>query len=121
MTEMLESWNDTQTRQAIVEFVGRVTEEGGAEYVPPAERVAVFDNDGTLWCERPTQIQIFFTLRRFAEQANQDPSLRDRQPWESAYEQDLKWMNEALVKHYNGDDSDLMVLMGAVEGRAIRR
>ncbi len=116
MTEQLRSWNETPARQAIVEFVGRVTAEGGADYVPPAERIAVFDNDGTLSCEKPTQIQIFFTLRRFAEQADQDPSLRDRQPWKSAYEQDLNWMGAAMIKHYNGDDGDLKLLMDAVEG-----
>ena len=50
---MLASWNDTPATQAIVDFVERVTHEGGADYVPPAERIAVFDNDGTLWCEKP--------------------------------------------------------------------
>jgi phosphoglycolate phosphatase-like HAD superfamily hydrolase len=112
----LASWNDTPTRQAIVEFVDRVTNEGGARHVPPAERVAVFDNDGTLWCEKPMVIQIDFTIRRFAEQARDDPSLRDRQPWKAAHEHDLKWMGAAMVKHYNGDDSDLKLLMDAVEG-----
>ena len=63
---MLESWNDTPTRQAIVEFVERVTHEGGADYVPPAERIAVFDNDGTLWCEKPMPIELGFILHRLA-------------------------------------------------------
>ena len=116
MTEHLQSWNDTPTRQAIVDFVGRVSAEGGADYVPPAERVAVFDNDGTLWCEKPMVIQIDFTIRRFAEQAKHDPSLRARQPWKAAHEHDLQWMGAAMVKHYNGDDSDLKLLMDAVEG-----
>jgi hypothetical protein len=116
VAERLSFWNDTATREAIVEFVGRVTDEGGADYVPSSERVAVFDNDGTLWCEKPTQIQIFFTLLRFAEQADRDPSLRDRQPWKSAYEQDLSWMSAAMVKHYNGDDGDLKLLMDGIEG-----
>jgi phosphoglycolate phosphatase-like HAD superfamily hydrolase len=116
MAEHLKSWKDTVTRQAIVDFVGRVTEEGGADYVPPPERVAVFDNDGTLWCEKPMVIQIDFTIRRFADQARGDPSLRERQPWKAAHEHDLKWMGAAMVKHYNGDDSDLKLLMDAVEG-----
>ena len=52
-TGTLASWNDAPTRRAIVEFVERVTTEGGADYVAPPDRIAVFDNDGTLWCEKP--------------------------------------------------------------------
>src|SRR5262249_60157722 len=52
-SEGLETWNDTATRAAIVDFVERVTTEGGADFVPPSERIATFDNDGTLWCEKP--------------------------------------------------------------------
>ena len=76
----LASWNDTPATRAIVEFVERVTQEGGADYVPPAERIAVFDNDGTLWCEKPIQIEVGFILKRLAEMADLDDSLRDRQP-----------------------------------------
>ena len=68
----------TATRSAIVEFVERVTSEGGAGFVAPAERVAVFDNDGTLWSEKPIPIQLDFTLFRMAELAESDPSLRDQ-------------------------------------------
>ena len=70
---MLASWNDTPATQAIVEFVERVTQEGGADYVPPAERIAVFDNDGTLWCEKPMQIEVGFILKRLAEMAEPTP------------------------------------------------
>ena len=76
------------TRQAIVDFVERVTDGGRRDYVPPAERIAVFDNDGTLWCEKPMPIELGFILHRFAEMAEADPSLRDRQPWKAAREQD---------------------------------
>lgn len=69
---MLASWNDTPATRAIVEFVERVTQEGGANYVPPAERIAVFDNDGTLWCEKPIQIEVGFILKRLAEMAELD-------------------------------------------------
>jgi hypothetical protein len=58
MTGPLPSWNDTGTRQAILRFVESVTDAGGAGFVPPAERVAVFDNDGTLWCEKPMPIEL---------------------------------------------------------------
>ena len=82
----LSSWNDTPTRAAIVDFVERVGDEGGAQYVPPAERIAVFDNDGTLWCEKPMPIELGFILQRLAEMAEDDPALRDRQPWQAARE-----------------------------------
>ena len=77
---LLASWKDTPTRAAIVDFVARVVQEGSAQYLPPAERIAVFDNDGTLWCEKPMPIELGFILQRLAEMAEQDPSLVGRQP-----------------------------------------
>ena len=59
----LPSWNDTPTKKAVQDFVAAVTDENGPEYVPPAERLAVFDNDGTLWCEKPMYIQLDYLLR----------------------------------------------------------
>jgi phosphoserine phosphatase len=115
MAELLASWADGAARAAIVEFVERVTAPGGDDHVPPAERVAVFDNDGTLWCEKPMPIQLDFTVRRLAEQARDDPALRERQPYKAAFEQDLHWMGAAMVKHYRGDDGDLTLLKAAVE------
>jgi phosphoglycolate phosphatase-like HAD superfamily hydrolase len=114
MADMLESWNDGPTKSAITDFVARVTEEGGPDYVEPAARVAAFDNDGTLWTEKPLVIQLDFTIRRFRELAEDDPALRTQQPYQAAYEGDLKWMGAAMVKHYRGDDSDLKLLMVAV-------
>jgi phosphoglycolate phosphatase-like HAD superfamily hydrolase len=75
---MLESWNEGPTRAAILDFVARVTADGGPDYVPPSERIAVFDNDGTLWCEKPAYLQAFFVLQRLHEQAAADPELADR-------------------------------------------
>ena len=72
----LASWNETPARQAIVDFVARVADEGGPDYVPPPERVAVFDNDGTLWCEKPMPIELGFVLHRLAEMCETDASLR---------------------------------------------
>ena len=114
MADMLKAWNDSPTKSAITDFVARVTEEGGPDYVEPAARVAVFDNDGTLWTEKPLVIQLDFTIRRFGELAVDDPALRTQQPYQAAYEGDLKWMGAAMVKHYRGDDSDLKLLMVAV-------
>ncbi len=112
MSEHLASWHDTATREAIVDFVDRVTTEGGPDYVPPAERVAVFDNDGTLWCEKPMPIELGFILMRLAEMAETDESLRGRQPWQAAYEKDYGWLGEAITKHYHGDDADVKLLHG---------
>jgi len=110
----LASWTDGPTRAAIVDFVRRVTAEVGPDYVAPEARIAVFDNDGTLWCEKPMYIQLDFLLRRFKEQAEADPSLRDQQPYKAAYSGDLKWLGDAVTKHYQGDDSDMKPLMGAI-------
>ncbi len=90
MTESLPSWYDGPAKRAIIEFVERVTEEGGADYVPPAERIATFDNDGTLWCEQPVQIQVFFAQARLAALAAKDPAMRERQPFKAFLEHDFK-------------------------------
>jgi FMN phosphatase YigB (HAD superfamily) len=111
--ELLTSWNDTSTRAAIVGFVDAATGRG-AGGIPPEQRVATFDNDGTLWCEKPMPIQLDFTISRFAEMAESDAALRDRQPWQAAYERNLGWFGAATVKHYHGDDSDLRLLEAAV-------
>ena len=105
----LASWNDGATKSAIVDFVGRVTTD-----IPPEQRVAVFDNDGTLWCEKPAYIQLDFLVRRLAEQAAADPSLTDKQPYKAAVEGDLGWFGDAVTKHYNGDDSALAILAAGI-------
>lgn len=110
---MLDSWNDTPTRSAIEDYVRTVTTDG-PDFVPSEERIATFDNDGTLWSEKPIPIQLDFTLYRMAEMAEKDPSLQGQQPWKAAYEKDMKWLGDAMVKHYRGDDSDLGLLLGAV-------
>jgi phosphoserine phosphatase len=111
---MLDSWRDTPTKQAIVDFVEQITSEGGAAYVPPSERVAVFDNDGTLWCEKPMPIELGFILRRLAEMAAHDEALRERQPWKAAHERDFAWIGGAVTKHYAGDDSDVQLLIAGI-------
>ena len=110
----LSTWTDGATKSAITDFVARVSDEGGNDYVEPAARVAVFDNDGTLWSEKPLPIQLDFTIRQLARLAAADPTLRDRQPYKAAYEGDQHWMGAAMVKHYHGDDGDLHLLMGAI-------
>jgi hypothetical protein len=85
----LESWNDGAVKSAIVDFVTRVATQGGAGYVPPAERVAVFDNDGTLWCEQPVQVQIFFLIDRAKELAAKDPSVKESPAFKALLERDF--------------------------------
>jgi len=111
---MLDTWNGGPTKSAIVDFVDRVTREGGPDYVAPEARVAVFDNDGTLWTEKPMYIQLDFLVRRFREQAEADKSLRERQPYKAAYEEDLTWLADVMAKHDRGDDTDLKTLLAAV-------
>lgn len=110
----LSSWKDTQTKQDILDFVAAVTDESSSDYVPPAERIAAFDNDGTLWCEKPMYIQLDLLLRKLAGQAESDSSLRSQQPWKAAWEKDFDWLGGAMTKHYQGDDSDLQVLLGGI-------
>jgi phosphoserine phosphatase len=105
----LKAWNDTATTQAIRTFV-----ETAARDLPPEERVAVFDNDGTLWCEKPMPVELGFILQRLAAMAEEDESLRERQPWKAAYEKDNAWFGGVIEKHYAGDDSDVKVLMGGI-------
>jgi phosphoserine phosphatase len=110
----LPSWRAGASKQAIQEFVERVTTDGSPDFVPPPERVAVFDNDGTLWCEKPMPIQLDFILRRLVAMAEQDPGLRTRQPWQAAYTRDYAWFGGLVTKHYQGDDSELPVLAAGV-------
>ena len=84
----LASWNDGAAKSAILDFVARVTKEGGSEFAQPAERIAVFDNDGTLCCEQPLQIQFFFAFDRVKELAAKDPALAERQPFKAVLEHD---------------------------------
>ncbi len=80
----LSSWNDGATKQSILSFVERVTLEGSADFVPIEERIAVFDNDGTLWSEKPVYFQFIFALARLKEMAESNPALAEQEPYKSA-------------------------------------
>src|SRR5262245_49507055 len=90
LADPLPSWNDGPTKKAIVTFVTRVTASGGAEFVPVPERIAVFDNDGTLWSEQPMYIQLAFTLDRVRELAPQHPEWKTKQPFKAVLAGDVK-------------------------------
>jgi len=87
-SQPLPSWNDGAAKSAILDFVARVTKEGGSEFAPPAERVATFDNDGTLCCEQPLQTQFFFAFNRVKELSAKDPTMAERQPFKAVLEHD---------------------------------
>src|SRR5688572_1521788 len=76
----LPSWNDGPAKRSIVAFVEKVTAERGRNFVLPAERIAVFDNDGTLWCEQPTYFQGLFAFDRIKALAPQHPEWKDMEP-----------------------------------------
>ena len=86
----LPSWNDTASRRAIVEFVEKVTQEGSPDYVPAPERIATFDNDGTLWAEQPMYFQAFFVVDRVKALAPQHPEWTTQEPFASVLKGDMK-------------------------------
>jgi phosphoglycolate phosphatase-like HAD superfamily hydrolase len=86
----LPSWNDTAPKQSVTSFVEKVTKEGTADFVPPAERIAVFDNDGTLWAEQPMYFQLFFAIDRIKALAPQHPEWKDKEPFASLLKGDVK-------------------------------
>jgi phosphoglycolate phosphatase-like HAD superfamily hydrolase len=86
----LPSWNDTESKKAIIAFVEKVTTAGSPDYVIPAERVAVFDNDGTLWSEQPAYFQAFYIVDRIKALAPEHPEWKEKEPFASILEGDLK-------------------------------
>jgi phosphoglycolate phosphatase-like HAD superfamily hydrolase len=87
--DVLRSWNDGASRRAIVDFVNRVTREGSPDFVPQAERIATFDNDGTLWAERPVPFQLFFAFDRVKAMAPQHPEWATKEPFASLLKGDM--------------------------------
>ncbi len=111
--EALASWSDGAAKDAIVDFVRRTCGDG-PDAVPREERIAVFDNDGTLWCEQPMPIQLDFILRDLVAAAEATPELRERQPWKAAYERDYAWLGALMAEHYAGDDTNVKVLAAGI-------
>src|SRR5262249_27966990 len=102
----LPSWRDGAAERSIVDFVAAVTREGSPSWVPPAERVAVFDNDGTLWTEQPIPVELQFAIDRVRALAPSHPEWKGRQPFDAALSDDL----ETLAK---GGDEGIMELVAA--------
>ena len=89
-TDPLPSWNDGTAKKSIINFVGRVTESGGADFVPEARRVAVFDNDGTLWAEQPVYFQLAFAMDEIKKISGSHPEWADKQPFKAVLDGDHK-------------------------------
>src|SRR5271169_2480620 len=89
MNSALTSWNDSASKNAIVAFVDRVTKQGSPDFVPEAERVATFDNDGTLWAEQPMYFQVLFALDRVKALAPQHPEWKTQEPFASLLKGDV--------------------------------
>ncbi|CAN7296367.1 HAD family hydrolase [Rhizobium leguminosarum] len=89
-SDPLPSWNDTGPKQAIVSFVERVSKQGSTDFVPETERIAVFDNDGTLWVEHPMYTQLAFALDRVKTLAPQHPEWKNVQPFKAVLDGDMK-------------------------------
>ena len=110
----LRSWRQGATRDAIERFVVSVTE--GSDAVPIEERIAVFDNDGTLWSEKPMPTQLHYVVEQWRAAAELDPELAQHQPYRAAVSGDLAWLGSAIDKHYDGDDTDLGIILQALGG-----
>jgi len=89
-SKALASWNESAAKQSIIDFVGRVTTAGGPDFVPAVDRIAVFDNDGTLWAESPVPVQLAFLLDRVHALASQHPEWRNQPPFKAVLENDMK-------------------------------
>lgn len=94
----LPSWNEGPAKSAIIDFVRRVTAEGTADFVPPAERIAVFDNDGTLWSEQPAYFQLLFAIDRVKQLAPQHPEWRTTQPFKAVLDGDMHALAESGIQ-----------------------
>jgi len=94
-TDALPSWNDGPAKTSITEFVARVTAQGGPDFIPVEQRIATFDNDGTLWCEQPMYVQLAFVLDRVKAMAPLHPEWKDKQPFKAVLEGDMKTLAES--------------------------
>lgn len=90
LADPLPSWNDGPAKKSILDFVAKVTKEGGKDFVPVAERIATFDNDGTLWCEQPLPMQLYFAFDRVKALAPKYPEWKDKQPFKGVLDGDMK-------------------------------
>jgi phosphoglycolate phosphatase-like HAD superfamily hydrolase len=111
MTEPLSTWNDGAAKNAIIDFISKVTITNSPTFLPPEDRIATFDNDGTLWLERPMYIQLQHGLRAIGIAAAERPELRDRQPFKAVYEKDMAWLGKVAADYAKGDLAGVLTLV----------
>src|SRR5215831_3050703 len=97
-TDPLPSWNEGPTKQAIVSFVQETTDAKSARFVPPEERIAAFDQDGTLWVEHPMYTQVVYCLERLRAVVKKKPELAKREPFKTALSGDRSAMAKLSIK-----------------------
>ena len=114
MSTQLNLWNDGPAKKSIVDFVTQVTTKGSPSFVPPAERIATFDNDGTLWLEKPMYIQLQHGMHAIGKAAAERPELRDHQPFKAIYEKDMAWLGKVASDYAKGDPSGVFVLVSGL-------
>ena len=98
----LPSWNEGGTKQSIINYVESVTDESSADFIPESDRIATFDNDGTLWSEQPAYFQLFFAMDRIKQMASDHPEWENEEPFRSVLGNDLEGLSkqglEGLLK-----------------------
>lgn len=114
MKETLSSWNDGASKSSILDFVKKVTTPGSPTFIPPADRIVTFDNDGTLWLEKPLYIQLQHGLQAIGKAAAEKPELRARQPFKAVYEKDMAWLGKAAADYAKGDPSGVFILVSGL-------
>lgn len=94
MSDPLRSWNEGETKTRILASIAAMVDESSDEFVVPEKRVATFDNDGTLWTEKPTYVQAAFLIAHWKDVATRDPAKRKVEPYRAAYEDDVEWLGD---------------------------
>ena len=98
VVDPLPSWNDTSTKEAIISYVTDVTNKEGENFIPVADRISTFDNDGNLWAEQPAYFQLYFVLDRIKEMAKDHPEWKDQQPFKAVLENDMETVVKSGMK-----------------------
>jgi phosphoserine phosphatase len=114
MADDLASWNDGASKSSILDFVSQVTSAGSPSFVAPGARIVTFDNDGTMWLEKPMYIQFQHGLRAVAEMAEARPEVRTRQPFKAVHEKDMAWLGKVADDYATGDPKGILVLVGGM-------
>ena len=126
--QVLPSWNEGETKQAIINYVQSVTKTGSADFIPESERIATFDNDGTLWSEQPAYFQLFFALDRIKEMAPDHPQWKNEEPFRSVLANDLEGlakqgleglMKVVMVSHSGMESEEFKTLVSQWASTAV--